>query len=227
MARSHGLPARSACRRVGPRRSIGASPRGDIDGPKYRSLKAKEYETIYILRSDVDADTAREGPGARRRGRRPRQRQARQGRGLGPSQARVPGREAEARRLRLREVRRTRRSRAGARAQPEAPGRGPEVPDRPDAATRSTSRRVTVDPEEVKFQRLELAARGGRRTSRARRQLGLIDLGPEAPRSMRRRATDGDDEFADDEMARRERARARRRAAPRLHRGRRPRKAEP
>ena len=43
---------------------------------------------------------------------------------------------------------------------------------------------LTIDPEEVKFQRLELPPEEDADESREK-QLGLIDLGPDAPRSMR------------------------------------------
>ncbi len=54
---------------------------------------------------------------------------------------------------------------------------------------------VTIDPEEVKLQRLELPPEEDEKESREK-QLGLIDLGPDAPRSMRQQ--DRDDEYADD-----------------------------
>jgi len=56
---------------------------------------------------------------------------------------------------------------------------------------------VTVDPEEVKFQRLELAPEEEKEESREK-VLGLVDMGPEAPRA--RREEEGVEEFADEEV---------------------------
>jgi small subunit ribosomal protein S6 len=55
---------------------------------------------------------------------------------------------------------------------------------------------LSIDPEEVKFQRLELPPEDDAVESREK-QLGLIDLGPDAPRSMRHGHDRGEDEFAD------------------------------
>ena len=56
---------------------------------------------------------------------------------------------------------------------------------------------VTVDPEEVKYTRIE-AAEDEKEESRER-QLGLVDFGEGAPRSMREPR--GEDEFVDEEEA--------------------------
>jgi hypothetical protein len=54
--------------------------------------------------------------------------------------------------------------------------------------------KLTVDPNEIKMDRLELAPEAEESESRER-ALGLLDLGPDAPRSMRPR----EEEFADDD----------------------------
>jgi len=55
---------------------------------------------------------------------------------------------------------------------------------------------VTVDPEEVKLQRLELPPEEDVIETREK-LLGLVDLGPDAPRSGRS-GYDREDEFGDD-----------------------------
>src|SRR5262249_12276730 len=58
---------------------------------------------------------------------------------------------------------------------------------------------VTIDPEEVKFHRLELPPEEEEKESRDK-ALGLLDLGPDAPRSMRGPEREAEvDEFADEE----------------------------
>jgi hypothetical protein len=57
---------------------------------------------------------------------------------------------------------------------------------------------LTIDPEEVKLGKFELPAEAEPEESREK-QLGLVDLGPDAPRSMRR-GPDEADEFAEPEV---------------------------
>jgi small subunit ribosomal protein S6 len=66
---------------------------------------------------------------------------------------------------------------------------------------RSISDQVAIDPEEVKFARLELPPEEEERESRER-ALGLLDL-PDAPRRPRRERVreDREDDFAEDEEA--------------------------
>ena len=143
-----------------------------------RPLRTKEYETIYVLRSDVDADTAEKVQARVAEVVEREHGQARQGRGLGPPQAGVPGRQAAQGRLRLREVRGRRRPRRRGRAQPEAPGRRHEVPDgaharagrprgRPDRPRGVEARQRSSSPPEAEEQESR------------EKQLGLVDFGPE------------------------------------------------
>jgi len=126
--------------------------------PEAQILKSKEYETIYILRSDVDADTADRV-------------QARVAEVVGRDNGKLVKVESWGRRKLAYPVAKQRKN--------------AEV----DVAA------VTVDPEEIKFQRLELEAEPDEAESREK-QLGLIDLGPDAPRSMRG-DRGGDDEYGD------------------------------
>ncbi len=54
--------------------------------------------------------------------------------------------------------------------------------------------KLTIDPNEIKMDRLELAPEAEESESREK-ALGLLDLGPDAPRSVRPR----EEEFADDD----------------------------
>src|SRR6185312_13169587 len=65
---------------------------------------------------------------------------------------------------------------------------------------------LTIDPEEAKLGKFELPPETEPEESREK-QLGLVDLGPDAPRSMSRR--DEGDEFADEERGEDEGAAAR------------------
>ena len=151
-------------------------------------VRTREYETIYILRSDVDADTAEKVQHRVAEAVEPRARQAREGRGLGPPQAGVPGRQAAQGRLRLREVRGRGRPRGRGRAQPEAAGRRHEVHDRADERRGRPRRRSRSTRRRSKLGKLELPAEPEPEESREK-QLGLIDPGPDAPRSTRRPRT--------------------------------------
>ncbi|HSO32903.1 MAG TPA: 30S ribosomal protein S6 [Labilithrix sp.] len=166
--------------------------------PEVQILKFKEYETIYVLRSDVDADTAEKV-------------QARVAEVVGRDSGKLVKVEAWGRRKLAYPVAKQKR---GVYVYVKYVGRGGLVQeiernlklqdtvlkfqtiqtnDEVDVAA------LTIDPEEVKFQRLELPPEEDAVESREK-QLGLIDLGPDAPRSMRHgHGRDGDDDFGDDE----------------------------
>ena len=166
--------------------------------PEVQILKFKEYETIYVLRSDVDADTAEKV-------------QARVAEVVGRDNGKLVKVEAWGRRKLAYPVAKQKR---GVYVYVKYVGRGGLVQelernlklqdtvlkfqtiqtnDEVDVAA------LTIDPEEVKFQRLELPPEEDAVESREK-QLGLIDLGPDAPRSMRHGHRDGgDDDFGDEE----------------------------
>lgn len=159
-------------------------------------LKSKEYETIYILRSDVDADTAEKV-------------QARVAEVVGRDNGKLVKVEAWGRRKLAYPVAKQKK---GVYVYVKYVGRGGlvqelernlklqdvvlkfqtvQTQEEVDVAT------VTVNPDEVKFERLELPPEEDAVESREK-QLGLIDLGPDAPRSMRHgHDRGGDDEYAD------------------------------
>jgi small subunit ribosomal protein S6 len=165
--------------------------------PEVQILKFKEYETIYVLRSDVDADTAEKV-------------QARVAEVVGRDSGKLVKVEAWGRRKLAYPVAKQKR---GVYVYVKYVGRGGLVQEiernlkLQDTVlkfqTIQTSEEVdvaalTIDPEEVKFQRLELPPEDDAIESREK-QLGLIDLGPDAPRSMRHgHGRDGDDEFGDE-----------------------------
>jgi len=165
--------------------------------PEVQILKFKEYETIYVLRSDVDADTAEKV-------------QARVAEVVGRDSGKLVKVEAWGRRKLAYPVAKQKR---GVYMYVKYVGRGGLVQelernlklqdtvlkfqtiqtnDEVDVAA------LTIDPEEVKLQRLELPPEEDAVESREK-QLGLIDLGPDAPRSMRHHDRGGDDDFGDDE----------------------------
>ena len=166
--------------------------------PEVQVLKFKEYETIYVLRSDVDADTAEKV-------------QARVAEVVGRDNGKLVKVEAWGRRKLAYPVAKQKR---GVYVYVKYVGRGGLVQEiernlkLQDTVlkfqTIQTNEEVdvaalTIDPEEVKFQRLELPPEEDAVESREK-QLGLIDLGPDAPRSMRHGHRDGgDDDFGDDE----------------------------
>jgi small subunit ribosomal protein S6 len=165
--------------------------------PEVQILKFKEYETIYVLRSDVDADTAEKV-------------QARVAEVVGRDQGKLVKVEAWGRRKLAYPVAKQKR---GVYMYVKYVGRGGLVQelernlklqdtvlkfqtiqtnDEVDVAA------LTIDPEEVKLQRLELPPEEDAVESREK-QLGLIDLGPDAPRSMRHgHDRGGDDDFGDE-----------------------------
>ena len=181
--------------------------------PEVQILKFKEYETIYVLRSDVDADTAEKV-------------QARVAEVVGRDSGKLVKVEAWGRRKLAYPVAKQKR---GVYVYVKYVGRGGLVQEiernlkLQDTVlkfqTIQTSEEVdvaalTIDPEEVKFQRLELPPEEDAIESREK-QLGLIDLGPDAPRSMRHgHGRDGDDDYGDEERGDRGGDRGERPAAP-------------
>jgi small subunit ribosomal protein S6 len=172
--------------------------------PEVQILKFKEYETIYVLRSDVDADTAEKV-------------QARVAEVVGRDNGKLVKVEAWGRRKLAYPVAKQKR---GVYVYVKYVGRGGLVQELErnlklqdvvlKFQTIQTNEEVdvaalTIDPEEVKFQRLELPPEEDAIESREK-QLGLIDLGPDAPRSMRHgHDRGGDDEFGDEEGGGRDR----------------------
>lgn len=168
--------------------------------PEVQLLKFKEYETIYVLRSDVDADTAEKV-------------QARVAEVVGRDSGKLVKVEAWGRRKLAYPVAKQKK---GVYVYVKYVGRGGlvqelernlklqdtvlkfqtiQTQDHVDVAS------LVIDAEEVKFQRMELPPEDDAIESREK-QLGLIDLGPDAPRSMRHHDRERDDEFGDAEGGR-------------------------
>ncbi len=172
--------------------------------PEAQILKSKEYETIYILRSDVDADTADKVQG-------------RVAEVIGRDNGQLVKVESWGRRKLAYPVGKQKK---GVYVYVKYVGRGGVVQELErnlklqdvvlKFQTIQTQEEVdvasvTIDPEEVKFQRLELPPEEDAVESREK-QLGLIDLGPDAPRSMRHgHDRGGDDDFGDGEGGDRDR----------------------
>lgn len=162
--------------------------------PEAQTLKSREYETIYILRSDVDADAADKV-------------QARVAEVVGRDNGKLVKVEAWGRRKLAYPVAKQRK---GVYVYVKYVGRGGLVQELErnlklqdtvlKFQTIQTQEEVdvagiTVDPAEIKFERLELPAEEEQQESREK-MLGLVDLGPDAPKSMR---MDRDaDEFGDE-----------------------------
>jgi small subunit ribosomal protein S6 len=149
--------------------------------PEVQALKSKEYETIYVLRSDVDADTAEKV-------------QARVSEVVSRDNGKLVKVEAWGRRKLAYPVAKQKK---GVYVYVKFVGRGGVVAELErnlklqDAVLKFQTvltqedvdvSAVTVDPEEVKFERLELPAEDDKEESRER-QLGLIEMEP--PKSMR------------------------------------------
>src|SRR4051795_9669664 len=147
-----------------------------------QALKSKEYETIYILRSDVDADTAEKV-------------QARVAEVVGRDNGKLVKVEAWGRRKLAYPVAKQKR---GVYVYVKYVGRGGLVQEiernlkLQDTVLKFQTiltneevdvQSVAVDPEEIKFQRLELPAEEEEKESREK-ALGLVDFG-DGPRSMR------------------------------------------
>jgi small subunit ribosomal protein S6 len=183
--------------RCDPGRTRERAIRKEIVMPEVQILKFKEYETIYVLRSDVDADTAEKV-------------QARVAEVVGRDAGKLVKVEAWGRRKLAYPVAKQKR---GVYVYVKYIGRGGLVQELErnlklqDVVLKFQTIQtqaevdvaaVTVDPEEVKFERLELPPEEDAIESREK-QLGLIDLGPDAPRSMRHgHDRGGDDDFGDD-----------------------------
>jgi small subunit ribosomal protein S6 len=179
----------------------GPVSRGPASLPEVRGqaqkLKTKEYETIYILRPDVDADTAEKVQG-------------RVAEVIDREKGKLVKVEAWGRRRLAYPVSKHKK---GVYVFVKYVGKGGLVSELErnlklqDAVlkfqTVLTTEQVdmgavTVDPEEVKFARLELPAEEEEKESREK-ALGLIDLGPDAPRSMRGER-DLEDEYGEEDM---------------------------
>ncbi len=159
-----------------------------------QTLRAKEYETIYILRPDVDADTAEKVQG-------------RVTEVVDKAKGKLVKVEAWGRRRLAYPVAKQKK---GVYVYVKYVGLGDLVTEvernlkLADAVLKFQTvllndhvnvAELTIDPEEVKFQRLELPAEDEKEESRER-ALGLVDLG-DGPRSRR---PEMEDEFADEEM---------------------------
>ena len=157
-------------------------------------LRTKEYETIYILRSDVDADTAEKV-------------QNRVSEVVERETGKLVKVEAWGRRKLAYPVGKQKK---GVYVYVKYVGRGGLVQELErnlklsDAVIKFQTvlvredidmAGVAIDPEEVKNLRLELPPEEEEKESRER-ALGLVDLGPDAPRSMRP-PREEEEEFAD------------------------------
>jgi len=158
-------------------------------------LRSKEYETIYILKSDVDADSAEKI-------------QARVAEVVDRETGKLVKVESWGRRKLAYPIGKQRK---GVYVYVKYVGKGGLVSELErnlklqDAVikfqTVLTQEHVDVaalaiDPEEIKFARLELPAEAEEAESREK-ALGLVDLGPDAPRSRR---DDREDDYADDDF---------------------------
>ncbi|MBX3225105.1 MAG: 30S ribosomal protein S6 [Labilithrix sp.] len=157
--------------------------------PEAQILKSKEYETIYILRSDVDADTADKVQG-------------RVAEVVGRDNGKLVKVESWGRRKLAYPVGKQKK---GVYIYVKYVGRGGLVQELErnlklqDTVLKFQTvltneevdvQAVTVDPEEVKFQRLELPAEEEEKESREK-ALGLVDFG-DGPRSMRGERSEDD-----------------------------------
>jgi small subunit ribosomal protein S6 len=148
-----------------------------------QTLKSREYETIYILRSDVDADTADKVQG-------------RVAEVVQRDDGKLVKVEAWGRRRLAYPVAKQKK---GVYVYVKYIGRGGLVQEvernlklqdavlkfqTVQTAEEVDMQAVTVDPEEIKFQRLELPPEDEERESREK-ALGLLDLGPEQPRGRK------------------------------------------
>jgi small subunit ribosomal protein S6 len=162
-----------------------------------QKLKSKEYETIYILRPDVDADTADKVQGR-----------------VAEVVARENGKllkvEAWGRRRLAYPVSKHKK---GVYVYVKFVGKGGLVHEvernlkLQDSVLKFQTvltnedvdaGAITVDPEEIKFHRLELPPEEEEKESRER-ALGLVDFGPDVPRPPRVERSE-EDEFVDEEL---------------------------
>lgn len=159
-----------------------------------QTLRAKEYETIYILRPDVDADTAEKVQG-------------RVTEVVDKAKGKLVKVEAWGRRRLAYPVAKQKK---GVYVYVKYVGLGELVTEvernlkLADAVLKFQTvllndhvnvAELTIDPEEVKYQRMELPPEEEKEESRER-ALGLVDLG-DGPRSRR---PEMEDEFADEEL---------------------------
>ncbi|WP_394820623.1 30S ribosomal protein S6 [Pendulispora albinea] len=163
-----------------------------------QALKSKEYETIYILRGDVDPDTAEKV-------------QNRVAEVVSREAGKLTKVEAWGRRRLAYPVAKNKK---GVYVYVKYVGRGGLVNELErnlklqDAVLKFQTvlvkedvdeAAITIDPEEVKLARLELPAEEEEKESRER-ALGLVDLGPEAShRGREDRDTERDEDFGDEE----------------------------
>jgi small subunit ribosomal protein S6 len=160
-----------------------------------QALRAKEYETIYILRSDVDADTAEKVQG-------------RVSEVVDKAKGKLVKVEAWGRRRLAYPVAKQKK---GVYVYVKYVGFGDLVNELErnlklqDAVLKFQTvllqehvdlGELKVDPEEIKYQRLELPAEDEKEESRER-ALGLVDLGEGGPRSRR---GEMDDDFDAEDM---------------------------
>jgi small subunit ribosomal protein S6 len=158
-----------------------------------QTLRTKEYETIYILRSDVDADTAEKVQG-------------RVAEVVDRSKGKLVKVEAWGRRRLAYPVAKQKK---GVYVYVRYVGVGNLVSEVERNLKLNDSvlkyqtvllnehvdtAALTIDPEEVKFARLELPAEAEEAESREK-ALGLIDLGPDAPRRSFDRDEPREDDF--------------------------------
>jgi small subunit ribosomal protein S6 len=159
-----------------------------------QAARSKEYETIYVLRPDVDADTADKV-------------QARVNEVVARETGTLMKVESWGRRKLAYPVAKHRK---GVYVYVKYAGKGGLVSELErnlklqdsvlkfqTVLTRENvdTAQITVDPEEVKLARLELPPEEEERESRER-ALGLLDVGPDMPRGPR---PERDEEFADEE----------------------------
>jgi len=163
-------------------------------------LKSKEYETIYILRGDVDADTAEKV-------------QTRVNEVVARESGKLVKVEAWGRRKLAYPVAKLKK---GVYVYVKYVGKGGLVSELErnlklqDSVLKFQTvltnedvdmGAVTVDPEEIKMQRLELPPEEEEKESRER-ALGLVDLGPDAPRSRAvERDVEAAEEFVEEDAA--------------------------
>ena len=159
-------------------------------------LRNKEYETIYVLRSDVDADTAEKVQG-------------RVAEVVGRENGKLVKVEAWGRRKLAYPVGKAKK---GVYVYVKYVGKGGLVQELErnlklaDAVIKWQTvltnehvelEAVQIDPEEVKYQRIELPPEAEEQESRER-ALGLLDIQDE-PRRMRRDGEEREPDFADDD----------------------------
>jgi len=165
-----------------------------VTAPVAHRVRSREYETIYVLRGDVDVDSAEKV-------------QARVADAIEREHGKLVKVEAWGRRKLAYPVRKQRK---GVYVYVKYVGGGGLVAEverglkLQEAVVKYMTVQtndevdlelVTVDPEEVKLGKLDLPTEAEPEESREK-QLGLVDLGPEAPRAPR--PVDEVDEFAEE-----------------------------